>query len=89
MELHEFSVIMMRWFYKVVIGYLLLTRVVLVPLRIIVAYDDKYEWVSYLVEETFSFVFCGVMFYVFRLLHNNAISDEKEEECEIDIKQQE
>lgn len=86
MELHYSSVIMMRWFYKVVIGYLFLTRVLLVPLRIVVAYN-KYEWVSYLVEETYSFVFCGVMFYLFRLLHNDAIGDEKEEEvCESDVK---
>jgi hypothetical protein len=69
-------------FYIVLIVYLGVTRIILFTLRIITAY--KYQWVSNAVEETTSFAFFIVMFYMFRPVEKNKCFalDEKEEEEE-------
>ncbi|WJX09259.1 Protein CANDIDATE G-PROTEIN COUPLED REPTOR 7 [Trifolium repens] len=69
-----------RQFYIVVIGYLCFKRIIVFALRIIVSY--KYRWVSNAAEETISFVFYIVMFYMFRPVEKNEcfVLDEKEEE---------
>ncbi|MCI31012.1 protein GPR107-like [Trifolium medium] len=70
-----------KQFYIVIIGYLCLTRIVVFMLRTIVAYD--YQWVSNAAEETASFAFFIVMFYMFRPVERNEcfVLDEKEEEA--------
>jgi hypothetical protein len=71
-----------KQFYIVIMGYLCFTRTVIFALRTIVVY--KYEWVSNAVEETASFAFFIVMFYMFRPVEKNDcfVLDEKEEEAD-------
>jgi hypothetical protein len=70
-----------KQFYIVIIGYLCLTRIIVFVLRTIVAYD--YQWMSNAAEETGSFAFFIVMFYMFRPVERNEcfVLDEKEEEA--------
>ncbi|KAK2452331.1 protein CANDIDATE G-PROTEIN COUPLED RECEPTOR [Trifolium repens] len=58
-----------RQFYIVIIGYLCFTRIIVFALRTIAAY--KYQWVGNAAEETTSFVFFIVMFYMFRPVEKN------------------
>jgi hypothetical protein len=74
------KLILFRRFYIVVVGYLCFTRIVAFSLRTIVVY--KYQWVSNAAEETASFAFFIIMFYIFRPVEKNEcfVLDEKEEE---------
>ncbi|XP_045800319.1 protein CANDIDATE G-PROTEIN COUPLED RECEPTOR 7-like [Trifolium pratense] len=74
------KLILFKQFYIVIIGYLCFTRIVVFALRTIAAY--KYQWISNAAEETASFVFFIVMFYMFRPVEKNEcfILDQKEEE---------
>ncbi|XP_019449860.1 PREDICTED: protein GPR107-like [Lupinus angustifolius] len=79
-----------RQFYIVVIGYLYFTRIVVFALRTIAAY--KYQWVSNAAEETASFAFYLVMFYMFRPEAKNeyfVLDDEEEEAAELALRDEE
>ncbi|KAE8654300.1 zinc finger CCCH domain-containing protein 58 [Hibiscus syriacus] len=79
-----------RQFYIVVIGYLYFTRIVVFALRTIAAY--KYQWVSNAAEETASFAFYLVMFYMFRPVEKNEyfiLDEEDEEAAEIALRDEE
>lgn len=90
MNLNKFSLI---WcFYMAVIGYFFLTRFGLIfALNTVVVY--QYRWVSNLVEEIATLVFCIFMFYVFRLFEKDEFSvishdgEEEEQVAKIAVKE--
>ncbi|KAG4982063.1 hypothetical protein JHK87_026812 [Glycine soja] len=82
----KFSLI--KRFNLVVIGYLFFTRFVMFAFKTVLSYE--YQWVSNLVEETATLVFCIAMFYVFGLLEKDeysVIGDEEEQVSEIVVKE--
>ncbi|XP_064967068.1 protein CANDIDATE G-PROTEIN COUPLED RECEPTOR 7-like [Musa acuminata AAA Group] len=79
-----------RQFYMAVIGYLYFTRIVVYALKTIASY--KYRWVSVAAEETVSFAFYVVMFYMFRPKERNeyfALDDEEEQAAEAALREEE
>ncbi|KAL2323321.1 hypothetical protein Fmac_027700 [Flemingia macrophylla] len=70
MNLDRFSLI--RRFYLLVFGYMFFTQFVMLALKELIAYD--YQWVSNLIEETVTLMFCFVVLYVFRLLEKDEYS---------------